>query len=772
MKFFIKIISIFIFVQLTNQLRAQDYLWPTNASHYLTSSFAEYRPGHFHAGIDIKTWGKIGYKVFAVRDGYISRIRVSPFGYGKVLYQKLDTGETAVYAHLNGFNEELEHYIKQQQKRNRAYRVNKYLKSTQFPVKKGEVIGYTGATGIGYPHLHFEMRDEYSNPINPFLRGYKVKDTIPPEVTGIAISPLDHTTRVNGDAVPHIEKPKRISVGNYELESVPVVSGMIGFAVNSFDQANGVNNKFAAYKLDFYVDGDLRFSATYNKFSYSNSHFIDFDRDYRLNTRGLGLYQKLYKDEFNELPIYRPEGENIGKLICEPGTTDGNGRSDILSAGEHQFRIELYDFFGNVTTIKGAFIVGSRPRLMADFSTDEPGQLIVSDVMDETGMTIMNPEFYISLNPGDSWRKVEPQRIEDAAAGNSPPQSAFMLTPVQPGMILKIQSLDEHSILSFPLFHKINEIDASVEEVPQISIENDFYDDFVRVIIRTTMILPEMPILHVQQIGLPSTEVELWQNDVKTYAGIYKLIPGRNGPLSFDVTATDCAGNELYSWDQIDVETVTPSHGGKIVSKDDNCAVSFSSNEVYDFIFLRIDHQNKLDDPQYDSVGDVYEVHPQDIPFKGRATIQLKYPESDINPEKLGIYRKGKSKWGFNGNTLDEKNYAISCNTSSFGTYTLIRDEIPPVVELKYPNNNIQLSQKRPTFTAVVYDELSGVADERSIVMKIDGNEVIAGFDPETKTVKYKPDEPLLPGNHTFSVRAFDNSKNETEVVYNFVILD
>ncbi|UCE08247.1 MAG: M23 family peptidase, partial [bacterium] len=80
---------------------AQDYLWPTDASQYLTSSFAEYRPGHFHAGIDIKTWGRIGHKVFAIRDGYIMRIGVSPFGYGKVLYQKLDTGVIAVYAHLS-----------------------------------------------------------------------------------------------------------------------------------------------------------------------------------------------------------------------------------------------------------------------------------------------------------------------------------------------------------------------------------------------------------------------------------------------------------------------------------------------------------------------------------------------------------------------------------------------------------------------------------------------------------------------------------------------
>lgn len=772
MKFFIRILTLFVLSQMVYQVHAQEYLWPTDASHYLTSSFAEYRPGHFHAGIDVKTWGKVGYKVFAVRDGYISRIRVSPFGYGKVLYQKLDTGETVVYAHLNGFNEALEVYVKQQQKKQKSYRINNYLKSTQFPVKKGDVIGYTGATGIGYPHLHFEMRDEHSNPINPFLRGYKVEDTIPPIVSGISITPLDHTSRVNGDAVAFIERPARISAGNYQLTSKPVVSGLIGFAVDCYDQANGVNNKFAAYKLDFYVDGDLDFSATYNKFSYSNSHFIDFDRDYRLNQRGLGLFQKLYKDEFNELPIYRPEGKTIGKLKCDSGFVNQSYSPDVLTIGEHHFRIELYDFFGNVTVVQGDFIVGARASLQADFLYELPGQLIVSNLMDSKGTELTNPEFFIGSADGKSWTKTLPHRMDRLEAGTSPLKGGFLISPTIPGTIIKIQAEDNFSVPSFPLFYQVEGAQLSPDDVPQISIEKDFYDDFARLIIRTSTILPAFPKLLVQQIGMPAAEVELWQNDLEEYAGIYKLIPGKDGPLSFEVSASDNAGNELLRWDQIDIETVTPRAGGTISSKDGDCNVTFGAKAVYDNVFLRIDHEGVVDGPKYDSVGDAYQIYPQDIPFKGSATVRLKYPETDLLPDKLGVYRKGRNGWSFNGNSLDESNYTISCNLSSFGTFALIRDEVPPVVEIKYPLNNHRITSRRPTFTAVVYDELSGVADERSIVMKIDGEEVIAEFDPETKAIKYKPDEPLLPGNHVFSVRAYDNSKNETEVVYNFVVLD
>ena len=81
-----------------------DYIWPTDASHRITSSFAEYRSTHFHGGIDISTNGRKGYPVYAVRDGFVYRIRISPTGYGKMLYVKHKDGYVSTYAHLQTFN--------------------------------------------------------------------------------------------------------------------------------------------------------------------------------------------------------------------------------------------------------------------------------------------------------------------------------------------------------------------------------------------------------------------------------------------------------------------------------------------------------------------------------------------------------------------------------------------------------------------------------------------------------------------------------------------
>ena len=112
---------------------AQNYLWPTKASTALTSTFAEFRPGHFHSGIDIKTWNRSGYRVYAISNGYISRIRVSRFGYGKVIYHKLNDGNTAVYAHLDRFSKDLNDVARGLQEESGKYRVDKYFLPEEFP---------------------------------------------------------------------------------------------------------------------------------------------------------------------------------------------------------------------------------------------------------------------------------------------------------------------------------------------------------------------------------------------------------------------------------------------------------------------------------------------------------------------------------------------------------------------------------------------------------------------------------------------------------------
>ncbi len=773
MKFLLKLATIFCLIfMIHNTGLSQDYLWPTDASRYLTSSFAEYRPGHFHAGIDIKTWGRIGYKVFAIQDGYIWRIAVSPYGYGKVLYHKLDTGEIVVYAHLDRFNDQLHNYVKQEQRRKGAYRINNYLRPDQFPVRQGDVIGYTGASGIGSPHLHFEIRDANNNPTNPFLLGYRVADSIPPMVRSISITPLDVDSRVDADVNPLIEKPVLINNKNYKMNSKPLVSGNIGFAIDCFDQADGVNNRFAVYQLDFYVDGNLLFSAKYDKFSYGVSSLIDLDRDFRLMSRGMGRFQKLYKDEFNRLLFYKPAGKEIGIVRADPNTENYALTQDRLGRGEHQFAIELYDFFGNVTTVSGSFIVGERKTIYADYHLKQPEQLFIYNIRDQLGNSLEQPEIFVSMDHGISWRKMLLQLVEPDSEADSSPIIKYLLTPIKPGTLIKIQVTDDYGIESLPSYHFVAG-DIFIDTfVTDLSLEKDFYDDFIRFTLNVQGSIQSYPKLLAQQIGSMATEVSLWQSRFNEFVGVYQLQPGKDGPLSIEASAIEYSGQELTFWEQCDVRTVFPTRGGSITSRDGQCRVIFNPESVYKNLYLRVERLGSLDDPAYNFIGDIYDVFPRDVPLKRSATIEIKYPATDPSPAKLAIYQVNSNKPGFRGNKTDFQNNTISCNISNLGAFTLIRDTIPPYVEIQRPGNNARIADKKPLLLASIYDELSGIANERSIVMKLDGNKVIAEFDPDAKTIKYEPDDPLFPGEHTVSVWATDNSHNEVLVNQTFYILE
>ena len=174
------------------EVPANNYLWPTNTDKTITTLFGEKRSRRFHAGIDVRTFGRIGDKIFAVESGYISRIKISSDGYGKAIYLKLDDGNTILYAHLDKFQDSMEILSKKYQIEQENNFIDVYFNEYDYIVNKGDIVGYCGDTGsISGPHLHFEIRDSEGKPINPLTNYYAVSDTLKPIAESLAFIPLD-----------------------------------------------------------------------------------------------------------------------------------------------------------------------------------------------------------------------------------------------------------------------------------------------------------------------------------------------------------------------------------------------------------------------------------------------------------------------------------------------------------------------------------------------------------------------------------------------------
>jgi hypothetical protein len=303
----------------------------------LSGTFAELRGNHFHAGLDIKTEQKEGLKVYAAAPGYVSRIKISHWGYGKALYITHPNGYTTVYAHLQKFNERIEAYIRAQQYKKESFEIQVFPGVSTLPVTANEMIAYSGATGgfVG-PHLHFEIRDTKSEkPVNPFYFGIKVPDSKPPSINTVLGYPLDKQSHINKNNVPSKLVLHQLSDGNFKARAIKAY-GTIGFGLNVFDQLDGAYNKNGIHSLSLTVNNKLIHEFVAGSFSFGETKYINLLIDYERYSKISQRIQKCFTEPKNILSMYPKSGNGYVKI-------EDNKKYNVV--------IRAKDFAGNTRTV-------------------------------------------------------------------------------------------------------------------------------------------------------------------------------------------------------------------------------------------------------------------------------------------------------------------------------------------------------------------------------------------------------------------------------------
>lgn len=243
-----------------------------------SGNFAELRSNHFHGGLDFKTQGAIGKPIHAPADGYLSRVTVSPGGYGNALYVTHYNGYTTVYGHLEKFTPEIEALVRERQYRDETFAVDLSFAQDKFPVRRGDIIALSGNTGYSFgPHLHFEIRETESNELVNPLRYYKkhVKDTKSPKAFALSLHPRPGRGVVEGAPRKAV---RRIADGG--VKDTLRVWGEVGFGIKALDYMDNTSNSYGVYRIELRVDGKLLFTSTMDRVAFTENRLINAWVDY------------------------------------------------------------------------------------------------------------------------------------------------------------------------------------------------------------------------------------------------------------------------------------------------------------------------------------------------------------------------------------------------------------------------------------------------------------------------------------------------------------
>lgn len=755
---------------------AQELGLPLPSFYPLTSTFCEYRTGHFHAGLDFSTGGRIGVPVLAVGPGSVSRIRVSGTGYGKAVYVSLDNGTTAVYGHLDGFSDRIQSLALSKQLESGQYELDLAVAPGELGVSAGELLGYSGDTGASSgPHLHFELRRDDTS-LNPLPGVYSFDDHVRPTFRRVRLVPVGPYSEVDGRDIPvsiYVRDPS--GSGAYSATRVPRVTGRFLVGASVFDRTEAASNMLAVYETKLFLDDSLIFWHTFEEIEASRTHEVELAYDLGLARVG---------DRYS-LNLCRFEGSRLSSLR---GLSPGAGIVDadaLLPRGIHTLRIEARDAAGNSSTASVRFMTVRRPYANSLRAWREGDSLAVEATFTDPDECVESVVLGYGLGSLSGESETEPMREHPPGSGKyflRIPLPGSSTGPGDNGVVGIVRAEARVKGAGSLVSRTLALLGGRV--IPGASVQLDVNRKAESAEIRARV----EPWFLRPRIGLVAADTA-WLKVTEEERGVYvakaKFTHFLSGGGVALCVVEPGGSRALVASKPISIRLARRDSEGAVEASDGLMAFRYGMETFYKDTYVSIERirpEVEATDDEGGTAGppggtersrdalaeglslvsDVFSVAPDDVVFDKEGTVVIRCPGGTPSLDRVAVYRRQSGLgWAYVGAAVDSVAATVSARVRTFCDFALIRDERAPAISAVRPRVGAVISSRRPDIRAKVRDVGSGV-EWKGMSVTIDGKSALCVWEPRYARLSVVHTGLLEPGRHHVMFQVVDRVGNQS----------
>ncbi len=712
----------------------EKYQWPLKIFNGLSGTFQEYRGGHFHAGIDLKTFQKTGYPVLAISDGEIYKLRVVKRGSGRALYLKHSDGRISTYFHLDRFEFKLENLLKKIQKdKGKKYIGNHFLKNKIF-YKKGDIIAFTGETGSGYPHLHLELKDKDYNAINtmPFFK-YPGNDKKLP-VIKTAIFKSNGKSLINGKAGSTFIKFKPDGIGNYLLKKKLIISGGFDIILSAHD-VNDSGHRVSPYNIIASIDDSPYYEIKNNVFKGDDNNQIGFMYDLFYTSTSFYFYNLFYQRGFE----------------LEKRKTYLKDVFGGLQNGRHNLKVKVIDYFGNYSIGNIPFIKINEPRIeLGKIKIEKQSILIGIKNLDCSGAD------KIVLRLLDD-------RFNIVSTGNLNPDKLINETNLKLNVNNKTVKFLEFLVYKDNIIHYKKKFSTGLDEWPEnrdIRFETIINRDDIYIKIKNKKITSENILLNIFQ-GENKQEIEPeFDNE-----GVYFVFKPLNKATKIILNFSLKKNGIVYSKMSKNIRIISLEEGISQSFKWDEFQADFAKRSVREPRNLSINKVSYNSD--FPILSQQFDLSPYNFPFLD--VVFYKIIKKVDKPIQVSLFKYNhfRKKWRAVYSRYNKSTNTFSRKLRSSGTFALMRDIFPPKIKFYKPK---QKYKKSVNFLTIILTDRGKGINDNTINILLNNRIIKDEFDPDWSRVRIRDLRALRRGKNNIKIRVKDYAGYETKKEYSFFL--